>query len=70
VHKIRSLQIFDRWGEAVADFRDIQPNVPEVGWDGTFRGQPLNPAVFVWVAEIEFIDGVVELFTGDVTLVR
>jgi gliding motility-associated-like protein len=70
VHKIRSLQIFDRWGQAVAAFRNIQPNVPEAGWNGTFRGQPLNPAVFVWVAEIEFIDGVVELFTGDVTLIR
>lgn len=70
VHKIRSLQIFDRWGQAVADFRDIQPNIPETGWNGTFRGRPLNPAVFVWVAEIEFIDGVIELFSGDVTLIR
>jgi hypothetical protein len=30
----------------------------------------MNPAVFVYYAEIEYIDGRVELFKGDVTLVR
>ena len=40
------------------------------GWDGTFNGQKLNPAVFVWQAVVEFIDGKEEIFTGDVTLQR
>jgi hypothetical protein len=30
----------------------------------------MNPAVFAWFAEVEFKDGTVELFKGDVTLVR
>ncbi len=38
--------------------------------NGIFRGKPSNAAVFVWYAEVVFIDGRVELFKGDVTLVR
>jgi hypothetical protein len=30
----------------------------------------MNPAVFVYLAEIEFLDGEVVLYKGDVTLVR
>ena len=70
VSKILSLQVFDRWGEAIITLKDFQPNSPTVGWDGSNKGQPMNPAVFVWVAEIEFIDGHREVFKGDVTVLR
>ena len=43
---------------------------PAGRWDGTFRGNILDPAVFTWSAEIEFIDGSKKLFKGDVTLVK
>ncbi len=46
------------------------PNDPAYGWDGSYRGQPLQSAVFVYVAEVETIDGEVHLLKGDVTLVR
>jgi hypothetical protein len=49
---------------------DFQPNDPTLGWNGTFRGDDMNPGVFVWYMEVEFIDGVVELYKGDVTLLR
>jgi len=70
VRTIRSLQLFDRWGDALFILEDFQPNSPTQGWDGTYRGSPMNPAVFVWVVEIEFLDGQVELYKGDVTIVR
>ena len=40
------------------------------GWDGSHRGQKLNPAVFAYYAVIEFIDGQEILYEGDVTLKR
>jgi hypothetical protein len=70
VKNIKTLQVFSRWGEAVFQLNDFQPNNPEVGWNGAFRGQPLNPGVFTWVLEVEFIDGVTEVYNGDVTIVR
>ncbi len=70
VEKVRNFLVFNRWGETVFEYHNFDPNNPAYGWDGTFRGQPLNPAVFAWYAEIEFKDGRVELFEGDVQLVR
>ena len=62
--------MFDRWGNALYSMEDFLPNSPTIGWDGRFKGQPMNPGVFVWVAEIEFIDGQRESYKGDVTIVR
>ncbi|MBK7407361.1 MAG: gliding motility-associated C-terminal domain-containing protein [Saprospirales bacterium] len=70
VKEIRSFLVFNRWGESVFEYYHFQPNNPAFGWDGNHRGQPVNPAVFAWFAEVEFIDGRVELFKGDVSLVR
>jgi gliding motility-associated-like protein len=69
VNKINSLQIYDRWGNLVFRQQNIPPNTPKYGWDGRFRGQPMNPAVFVWWAEVELISGQVILLKGDLTLV-
>ena len=68
--EIRSLSIFDRWGDEVFLRKNFQPNDESLGWDGTFRGSPLTPAVFVWTAEVEFLDGEVEVIYGDVTVIR
>jgi gliding motility-associated-like protein len=70
VTRIHYLRIFDRWGEKVFEARDFRPNDPSRGWDGRHRGRFMNPAVFVYVAEVEFIDGSVKLYKGDVTLMR
>jgi gliding motility-associated-like protein len=70
VVKIKSLQVYSRWGEEVFEQLDFAAGDTNLGWDGTFKGQKLNPAVFVWQAVVEFVDGKVELFVGDVTLQR
>lgn len=68
--RIRRLQIFDRWGEQMFDTKDIPLGQEPLGWDGTYRNQAMPSGVYVYVAEIEFIDDEVLLFKGDVTLVR
>ena len=60
--------VFDRWGELMHEAYDFEPISDEHGWDGYFRGKKMNPAVFVYFAEVEYFDGQVELFKGDVTL--
>jgi gliding motility-associated-like protein len=70
VVRIKEFLIFDRWGESVHEYYDFVPNNPAYGWDGTHKGQAMDPAVFVWFAVVEFIDGQEVLFEGDVTLVR
>ncbi len=70
VREIRSLAIYDRWGEQLFVRKNFQPNDESLGWDGSFRGSPVTPAVFVWAAEVEYLDGEVEVVYGDVTVVR
>jgi gliding motility-associated-like protein len=71
VTKIKMFKIFNRWGELVHQAANFQPadNI-NAGWDGTLNGKPLNPAVFIYVAEVEFLDGSVQVMQGDVLLVR
>jgi hypothetical protein len=67
---IRSLRIFNRWGGLVFGRENFAPNDPALGWDGYLSGEPLNAGVFLYVAEILFLDGRVERLTGDVVLMR
>lgn len=68
--KIRRLQIFDRWGEQMFEAKDLPLGQESLGWNGFYRDQLMPSGVYVYVAEIEFIDDEVLLFKGDVTLVR
>ncbi len=70
VVKIKSFQIFSRWGELVCERYGFEPNNPAYGWDGKHAGQEMNPAVFVYYAVVEMIDGQEILYEGDVTLKR
>ena len=70
VVNFKSLRIFDRYGQLLYEENDILPGDTSRGWDGTFRGETLNPSVFVYFMEVEFFDGRVEIVKGDVTLMR
>ncbi|MEM6700510.1 MAG: gliding motility-associated C-terminal domain-containing protein, partial [Bacteroidota bacterium] len=67
---IRNLQIFTRWGDLVFETSNVPIGAVEEGWDGTFNGKMMNSGVYVFHAEVEFIDGVVVDYQGDVTLLR
>jgi gliding motility-associated-like protein len=70
VKEINVLKIFDRWGELVYEGYNFPPNDPLYGWNGIFRGEPMNPAVFAFFTIVEFINGEKRIIKGDVTLVR
>ena len=70
VARVKSFQIFDRWGEKIFENFNFPPNDPAHGWDGFFKGKIMDPAVFVYKAEVEYVDGEVEIFYGDAALVR
>ncbi len=70
VSQIELLEVFARWGTLVFHASGIPPNDPTLGWDGTYRGQPLDSGVYVWRAEIRLIDGSLLKLRGEVALVR
>ena len=70
IKAVRSLAIYSRWGEKLFEQKNFQPNNHTYGWDGTFNGEVLNNGVFVWIAEVEFLDNSIEIMSGDITLLR
>ena len=70
VSRIIQFSVLDRWGEQVFQAQDIPTNIESLGWDGSYRGDQLVDGVYVWLLEVEFIDGERLRYHGDVTLVR
>lgn len=68
--EIERIQIYDRWGNLIWEGTGMVPNEFQQGWDGKFNGEFVNPAVFAWVAYVRYLDDVVIIYNGDVTVVR
>jgi gliding motility-associated-like protein len=67
---IAVLKIYDRWGNQLFEGKDLEPGNESEGWDGMFRGEPMQPGVYVYAAELTYDDGVTEAVTGDITVLR
>jgi gliding motility-associated-like protein len=67
---LHSLYIFDRWGDQLYALEDPIPVNEWSGWDGSFRGDPVNPGVFVYFLEVQLPNGEIVLKKGDMTVVR
>lgn len=63
------IAVYDRWGDLLFESSDIDAH-----WDGTFRGKPVNPGVYTWVARIGgYLKGgsmFERVLAGSVTVVR
>ena len=70
VQTIQSMRVFDRWGAMLFESRNVSPGDPGFGWDGYSKGQLAPSGVYVYSVEVVFTDGVIKLFSGDLTLVR
>ena len=74
VSEVVSAQVYDRWGELVADVENLLPECESVNgtviWDGSFRGKPAPDGVYVYAVEIEFLDGKTLVYRGDVTVLK
>lgn len=68
--QINTLRVYDRWGNQLFQKDQFAPNDESAGWDGRFHEKTMMPGVYAWYAEIAFIDGLVLLFKGDVTVVE
>ncbi|HOY06432.1 MAG TPA: choice-of-anchor L domain-containing protein [Saprospiraceae bacterium] len=70
VLNVRKFYIFDRWGDMVFERENFPPNDPQFGWNGRIKGKLMDPAVFVYYAVVDIIDGRIVVKMGDITLVK
>ncbi len=68
VASVDHFSIYSRWGELLYESTDFQINDSQKGWDGFFNGKKMNPGVYIYLAQLTFIDGIEEQYTGDVLL--
>ena len=63
---INLFRIYDRWGAMVFETENMNQ-----GWDGTYKGQEVNPGVFVYYVEAPCpLDGSRILKKGNVTVLK
>ncbi len=64
------MEVYTRWGDLVFHKENFEPNNPSLGWDGKFRGETLNPGVYVYRINVIYGDNYTDSFAGDVTIIR
>ncbi len=70
IRKIKSLRIYDRWGEIVFNVENVDANDASTGWNGTYKGAPLPPDVYVWTCEVICANNEILIYNGNVTLLK
>jgi gliding motility-associated-like protein len=67
---INYLRIFNRWGEIIYDRGHFNIDDRSVGWDGTFKGRPVETGTYVYITEMVCDNGEVFPLKGTFTVVR
>lgn len=71
VKQVNFMNIYDRWGEIIYAAKDFLPGDNSTRfWDGSYKGKALDPGVYIYLIEVEFLDGVKLLYRGDITLLK
>jgi len=70
VSVLKDMVIYDRWGNLVYSASQITDMDSWNGWNGKMNGTDVGSGVFVYLARFIALDGVEEVVTGDVTILR
>ena len=70
VSEVLYFRIYNRWGQLIFERTHFQLNDRASGWDGTFKGQPFTPGVFVYQTAMRCESGAMFELDGDITLIR
>ena len=66
-----AMTIYSPWGQAIWHSEALIDNSPSEFWDGTdINGNPLPQGVYLWKAEVTYVNSVSKTYTGDIHLIR
>jgi gliding motility-associated-like protein len=68
--RVKSLRVFNRWGEVVFEQQNFPVNNPMYGWNGTYKGNKPQPDVYVYQVEVFCENSQVIRFEGNVALIQ
>ena len=70
LYTIKTIRIFNRWGQLLFEKTNVNPNNPSQGWNGTHNGIKVQPDVYVYVMEAVCDNNTIVPIKGNVTLLR
>jgi gliding motility-associated-like protein len=68
--RVKSIRVFNRWGQIVFEQKDFPVNDPSVGWDGKFKGNRPQPDVYVYQIEVFCENSEIIRIDGNVALIQ
>ncbi len=69
IERIRTLRIFNRWGEVVFENREFPVNDQLAGWDGKYKNGAPQAGVYVYQAELICENGEILTYKGNIALI-
>ncbi|MDQ6609577.1 MAG: PKD domain-containing protein, partial [Bacteroidota bacterium] len=70
LERIKSLRVFNRWGEIVFEKSNFAVNDPSVGWDGRYKDAKPQPDVYIYQLEVFCENSQVISFEGNIALIK
>ena len=70
LERVKTLRVFNRWGEVVFEKNNFAVNDASVGWDGRYKGNQAVPDVYVYQVEVFCENSDIIKFEGNVALIR
>lgn len=70
LNSIRSMKIYNRWGQIVFSRENFTANDAGMGWDGKFLGKTADEGVYIFTIEIICENSQIILQKGNVALIR
>jgi gliding motility-associated-like protein len=67
---VRSMRVYNRWGETVFEKKNFNANDPISGWNGMYRGIKLTADVFVYIMDVVCENNNVMSIKGNITLAQ
>jgi len=67
--RVKSLRIFNRWGEVVFEKQDFPVNNAAAGWNGSYKGRKPQADVYIFQAEVFCENGEIITLNGNISLI-
>ena len=71
VRALNHMRIYDRWGNVMFEIEALNfDDSGSAGWNGESKGRMVDPGVYIYTVEVEFIDDTTLTYRGEVTVFR
>lgn len=68
--KTSQINVYDRWGNLIYVGPTTEDRQIAAGWDGTRAGVPVEIGTYAYLVQVEFINGLTEVYAGEIQVLR